>query len=98
MLDFSDGRVPVLHPVLGPGGLRYPVPVDDFDLTRIALDEGTGTLTTRGPQLLLCTEGRAVLASADGELALAKGQAAFVPAGAPVSARGPAVLYRATTG
>jgi mannose-6-phosphate isomerase len=97
VLDFTDGRIPVLHPVLGPGGLRYPVPVEDFDLTRIALDEGTGTLTTRGPQLLLCTEGGAVLASADGELALAKGQAAFVPAGAPVSARGPAVLYRATT-
>jgi mannose-6-phosphate isomerase len=97
VLDFTDGRIPVIHPVLGPGGLRYPVPVEDFDLTRIALDEGTGTLTTRGPQLLLCTEGGAVLASADGELALAKGQAAFVPAGAPVSARGPAVLYRATT-
>src|SRR4051812_48007266 len=98
VLDFTDGRIPVIHPVLGPGGLRYPVPVDDFDLTRIALDEGTGTLTTRGPQLLLCTEGGAVLASADGELAVAKGQAAFVPAGAPVSPRGPAVLSRAPPG
>jgi mannose-6-phosphate isomerase len=97
VLDFTDGRVPVLHPVLGPGGLRYPVPVEDFDLTRCQLDVGSGSLTTRGPQVLLCTEGSAVLASADGELTLAKGQAAFVPAGAPVSARGPAVLYRATT-
>ena len=97
VLDFTDGRVPVIHPVLGPGGLRYPVPVDDFDLTRCHLDEQTGTLTTRGPQLLLCTEGTAVLASADGELTLGKGQSAFVPAGAPVSARGPALLYRATT-
>jgi mannose-6-phosphate isomerase len=97
VLDFTDGRVPVIHPVLGPGGLRYPVPVDDFDLTRIQLDEGTGTLTTRGPQVLLCTEGRAVLASADGELTLERGRSAFVPAGAPVSARGPAVLYRSTT-
>jgi mannose-6-phosphate isomerase len=26
-----------------------------------------------------------------------KGQSAFIPAGAPISARGPAVLYRATT-
>jgi mannose-6-phosphate isomerase len=97
VLDFTDGRVPVLHPVLGPGGLRYPVPVEDFDLTRIQLDEQAGTLTTRGPQVLLCTEGIAVLASADGELTIPKGQSAFVPAGAPVSARGPAVLYRATT-
>jgi mannose-6-phosphate isomerase len=97
VLDFTDGRVPVLHPVLGPGGLRYPVPVEDFDLTHVQLDVGSGSLTTRGPQVLLCTEGSAVLASADGELTLQKGQAAFVPAGAPVSARGPAVLYRTTT-
>ena len=97
VLDFSDGKIPVLHPVLGPGGLRYPVPVEDFDLTRCQLDSHAGVLTTAGPQLILCTEGSAVLASADSELPLAKGQAAFVPAGAPVSARGPAVLYRATT-
>ncbi|MCF6507184.1 mannose-6-phosphate isomerase, class I [Blastococcus sp. MG754426] len=97
VLDFTDGRVPVIHPVLGPGGLRYPVPVQDFDLTRVHLDEQSGTLTTRGPQLLLCTEGTAVLASVDGELTLEKGRAAFLPAGEPVTARGPAVLYRATT-
>jgi mannose-6-phosphate isomerase len=97
VLDFTDGRVPVIHPVLGPGGLRYPVPVEDFDLTRIQLDGQSGALTTRGPQVLLCTEGTAVLSSADGELTVAQGQSAFVPAGAPVSARGPAVLYRATT-
>jgi mannose-6-phosphate isomerase len=97
VLDFSDGKVPVLHPVLGPGGLRYPVPVDDFDLTRCQLDELAGSLGTRGPQVLLCTEGEAVLESAEGEVRLQRGQSAFVPAGAPVSARGPAVLYRATT-
>ncbi len=97
VLDFTDGKVPVLHPVLGPGGLRYPVPVEDFDLTRCQLDEASGVLTTPGPQVLLCAEGRVVLASADGELVLEKGQSAFVPAGAPVSARGPALLYRATT-
>ena len=42
VLDFTDGRVPVIHPVLGPGGLRYPVPVEDFDLTRVQLDEQSG--------------------------------------------------------
>jgi mannose-6-phosphate isomerase len=47
--------------------------------------------------VLLCTEGRAVLAAADGELVLEKGQSAFVPAGEPVTARGPALLYRTTT-
>jgi mannose-6-phosphate isomerase len=97
VLDFTDGRVPVLHPVLGPGGLRYPVPVDDFDLTRIQLDRQTGSLTTRGPQLLLCTEGTAVLTSPDGEVTVPQGGSAFVPAGTPVTAHGPAVLYRTTT-
>ncbi|RBY74752.1 mannose-6-phosphate isomerase, class I [Geodermatophilus sp. TF02-6] len=97
VLDFTDGRVPVIHPVLGPAGLRYPVPVEDFDLTRVQLDAQAGVLTTRGPQILLCTEGQAVLAAADGELVVRKGAAVFVPAGEPVSARGPAVLYRSTT-
>ncbi|MCW2741133.1 MAG: manA [Blastococcus sp.] len=97
VLDFTDGRVPVIHPVLGPGGLRYPVPVEDFDLTRVQLDGQSGALTTGGPQMLLCTEGTAVLGSADDEVVLGKGTSAFVPAGTPVSARGPAVLYRVTT-
>ncbi|MGY2129178.1 mannose-6-phosphate isomerase, class I [Blastococcus sp. SYSU DS0617] len=97
VLDFTDGRVPVLHPVLGPGGLRYPVPVEEFDLTHCRLGDQVGTLTTRGPQLLLCTEGTAVLSSAAEELTLPQGASAFVPAGTPVSARGPAVLYRVTT-
>ncbi len=97
VLDFSDGRVPVLHPVLGPGGLRYPVPVPDFDLTRCELDAGSGSLTTAGPQVLLCSEGAARLRSAGQELLLAKGSSAFLPAGAPLDASGPAVLHRVTT-
>jgi len=97
VLDFVDGRVPVLHPVLGPGGLRYPVPVEEFDLTRVQLDAQTGVLTSRGPQVLLCTEGEAKLTSSEDTLALGKGAAAFVPAGAQITASGPAVLYRATT-
>jgi mannose-6-phosphate isomerase len=97
VLDFVDGRVPVLHPVLGPGGLRYPVPVEEFDLTRVQLDAQTGVLTSRGPQVLLCTEGEAELTSSEDTLALGKGAAAFVPAGAQITASGPAVLYRATT-
>src|SRR3569833_57755 len=60
VLDFTDGRVPVIHPVLGPGGLRYPVPVEDFDLTRCQVGADAGVLTTSGPQVLLCTAGPAV--------------------------------------
>jgi mannose-6-phosphate isomerase len=97
VLDFTDGRVPVLHPVLGPGGLRYPVPVEEFDLTRCQVGGQSGTLTTAGPQVLLCTEGSAVVSSDGAEVMLEKGSSAFVPAGTPVTARGPAVLYRTTT-
>jgi mannose-6-phosphate isomerase len=97
VLDFTDGKVPVLHPVLGRGGLRYPVPVEDFDLTRVQVDVDPGVLTTSGPQVLLCAEGTAVLSAADGDIVIERGGSAFVPAGQPVTARGPALLYRATT-
>jgi len=97
VLDFTDGKVPVIHPVLGPGGLRYPTPVDDFDLTRVQVDVDPGLLTTSGPQVLLCAEGVAVLTGPRGDVQLAQGESAFVPAGQPLSARGPALLYRTTT-
>ncbi len=97
VLDFTDGKVPVLRPVLGPGGLRYPVPIDDFDLTRVQLDAQTGELTTPGPQILLCVEQTALLESGGEQTTLHPGGAAFVPAGATVRASGPAVLFRATT-
>ncbi|MCZ2849980.1 mannose-6-phosphate isomerase, class I [Modestobacter sp. VKM Ac-2978] len=97
VLDFTDGRVPVIHPVLGPGGLRYPTPVDDFDLTRVQVDVDPGVLTTAGPQVVLCAEGDAVLTGTDGDLTVRQGESVFVPAGQAVTARGPAVLYRATT-
>jgi mannose-6-phosphate isomerase len=97
VLDFTDGRVSVRHPVLGPGGLRYPIPVEEFDLTVCQLDWGSGALTTPGPQVVFCTDGRAVLSTADRELVLEIGSSAFVPASVPITAHGPAVLYRATT-
>jgi len=97
VLDFTDGKVPVIRPVLGPGGLRYPVPIEDFSLTRVQVDVDPGVLTTAGPQVVLCTEGTGVLTGPDGEVVLEQGQSAFVPSGEPVTARGPAVLYRSTT-
>ena len=97
VLDFGDGRVPLVQPVPGPCGLRYPVPVEDFEVSRCQLGEQADTVSTEGPQLVLCTEGRAVLTSGGDELVLDKGRSAFVSAGEAVSGRGPAVLYRATT-
>ncbi len=97
VLDFTDGKVPVLRPVLGPGGLRYPVPIDDFDLTRVTLADEPGELTVRGPQILLCVEHVAVVESGGEQVTLRPGGAVFVPAGQAVHASGPAVLFRATT-
>ena len=98
VLDFTDGRVPVIHPVLGPGGLRYPVPVEDFDLTLLPRCDGqVGALTTRGPQVLLCTEGSGADlhrwgAADSGRVSRRSCQRERRP-----TAAGPGVLYRTTT-
>jgi mannose-6-phosphate isomerase len=97
VLDFRDGRVPVVEQVPVGGGFRYPVPVEDFDLTRLPLGEQPAILTTLGPQVLLCTEGPVVLTSGDTGLRLERGESAFAPAGVPVGVTGPGVLYRTTT-
>ena len=97
VLDFTDGKVPVLRPVLGPGGLRYPVPIDDFDLTRVDLGAQPGELVSSGPQILLCIEHVATVECGGEQAVLRPGAAVFVPAGETVRASGPAVLYRATT-
>ena len=39
VLDFRDGRVPVVEQVPVGEGFRCPVPVEDFDLTRLPLGE-----------------------------------------------------------
>src|SRR5687768_2640900 len=97
VLDVRDGQVPVIEPMPVGGGFRYPVPVEDFALTRLPLGEQPAILTALGPQVLLCTEGPVVLTSGDAELRLEKGESAFVPAGVPLRAAGPGELYRTTT-
>jgi mannose-6-phosphate isomerase len=98
VLDYTDGKIPTLEPVPGPGGHHYPVPIEDFDLTRADVGaDAPAVLTTPGPQVVLCTEGRVVLRSAEGELELQKGGSAFVAAGVPVDAQGAGTLFRATT-
>ncbi|MGW2866593.1 mannose-6-phosphate isomerase, class I [Kitasatospora sp. NPDC001225] len=87
-------------PVEGtPGEELYPVPIDEFRLSRFVLD-GTGReIDGRTPQILLCTEGATRLTAADGTvLDLARGQAAFLPAtGTPTRLSGTGgTLFRAT--
>ncbi|GAB7181962.1 mannose-6-phosphate isomerase, class I [Kitasatospora sp. Ki12] len=82
-----------------PGEELYPVPIDEFRLSRFTLDGVERAVDGRTPQILLCTEGSARLTAADGTvLDLARGQSAFLPAtGAPTRLSGTgATLFRAT--
>nr|BFD92351.1 mannose-6-phosphate isomerase, class I [Kitasatospora sp. Xyl93] len=99
---FAAGAPEVLEPVPvrdTPGEELYPVPIDEFRLSRFVLD-GTGReIDGRTPQILLCTEGTARLTAADGTvLDLARGQSAFLPAtGTPTRLSGSgSTLFRAT--
>ena len=73
VLDSSDGKVPVLPRCSGPGGLRYPVPVEDFDLTRCQLDAAGREPSPPAARRSCSARGHAVLRSADGEITLDKG-------------------------
>jgi mannose-6-phosphate isomerase len=87
--DFTELAEPRRQPVAG----RFDVPVPDFALTRLDVDERTG-LHDPGPSIVLCTDGEVTVGSA----ALAPGQAAFVPAAEPTTVSGRGVAFVATTG
>ncbi|MFE7531126.1 mannose-6-phosphate isomerase, class I [Kitasatospora sp. NPDC057542] len=99
---FEAGAPEVLAPVrveATPGEELYPVPIDEFRLSRFTLDGVERSMDGRTPQILLCTEGAARLTGADGTvLELARGQSAFLPAtGTPTRLSGTGTtLFRAT--
>lgn len=97
---FRGGKPEVLRPVADADGEElYPVPIDEFRLSRFALGTAARRLAGDAPQILLCTEGTAQLTAADGStLALARGESAFLPAtGADTELSGPgATVFRAT--
>ncbi|MFJ8475073.1 mannose-6-phosphate isomerase, class I [Kitasatospora sp. NPDC094011] len=99
---FEPGAPGVVHPVRvdgTPGEQLYPVPIDEFRLSRFELDGVEREIDGRTPQILLCTEGAVRLTAADGAvLDLGRGQSAFLPAtGAPTRLSGPSgTLFRAT--
>ncbi|MBT2368667.1 mannose-6-phosphate isomerase, class I [Streptomyces sp. ISL-10] len=89
----------VLRPEQSPAGEEvYDTPIDEFRLSRFVLapDSAPCDLTAATPQILLCTAGGVTA----GELALAPGESAFVPAGETVRITGtdggPGTLFRAT--
>ena len=87
------------------GGVKawnYPVPVDEFAVTRVELPdaESTFALPSRGPVIALCVAGTARLSSASAaagegdQLELQPGQAAWMSASdSAVQAGGPATIF-----
>ncbi|MDY5786319.1 mannose-6-phosphate isomerase, class I [Corynebacterium sp.] len=60
----------------------YGVPCEDFALSRMRLSAGDCVdLSHDGPSVALCTEGTARVSSAETEIDLAPGEAAWIPAG-----------------
>ncbi|MCU7823701.1 mannose-6-phosphate isomerase, class I [Kitasatospora sp. DSM 101779] len=97
---FEPGAPDVLRPTAAADGEHhYPVPIDEFRLSRYTLGAAPAVLPGRAPQILLCTEGLVRLTSAGGgTLDLARGQSAFLPAdGTDTTVAGPgATVFRAT--
>jgi mannose-6-phosphate isomerase len=104
VLDFADGPVaPILPSPAGDGEDVYATPAREFRLSAVRAEAGAPTAerAVRGPEILLCTEGRArVVPREGGSVEVARGRSAFVPAatgGYRVEALGGrATLYRAT--
>ncbi|MDR3033037.1 MAG: mannose-6-phosphate isomerase, class I, partial [Kitasatospora sp.] len=95
VVRFESGPPAVLRP--GADG-AFDTPVDDFRLFRYDLGERPRTLPAGAPQVLLCTDGAAELATDDGRrLPLHRGESAFVPAAdETVQVTGSGTLFRAT--
>ncbi|WP_035848609.1 mannose-6-phosphate isomerase, class I [Kitasatospora azatica] len=98
---FEAGDPGVLRPVASEDGEElFPVPIDEFRLSRFTLtaDGPQRTVDGRTAQILLCTEGAVLLTdAAGGRLELTRGQSAYLPAtGTDTLLTGTGVLFRAT--
>lgn len=101
ILDFHDGPIVPIRPGETNACERiYETPAKEFRLSVLKVtDEHHVSKTVRGPEIVLCTEGRATLIPASGAAAteLCGGRCAFVPASTGrYEIQGAASLYRAT--
>ncbi|MYW67697.1 mannose-6-phosphate isomerase, class I [Streptomyces sp. SID8379] len=95
IVRFEASDPGVLRPEASPNGEElYDTPIDEFRLSRYVLPEGGAAhdLTTPTPQILLCTAGTVRA----GELTLAPGRSAFVPADEKAEVSGVGTVFRAT--
>jgi mannose-6-phosphate isomerase len=100
VLDFEPDGLHVLTPHQHGAEEVYPVPVPDFRLARLRLGTDRVRLPESRPQIVLCIAGTVTLRDADrAELALTRGQSAFVAADSTgVTMTGPGTALRATVG
>ncbi len=84
VLDTTPRDVPLVVPRKSDGEARYAPPVEEFELVRLSLRRSSPHVLVPGrPRILLVTRGSAVVASAQGELELTRGQSCFVRADDP---------------
>ncbi|MDW5329883.1 mannose-6-phosphate isomerase, class I [Plantactinospora sp. KLBMP9567] len=102
VLRFEVLADPVVSPVpVAPGVVTWPVPVDDFALHGVRLDErvGSARLELRGPRIALCLAGEVTVADGAGSALLGPGAAAIGRAdGGPLTVSGDGELYVASVG
>ena len=80
VLDVQPGPAPVI--AARPDGpvRHYDTPVDEFALSFVDLDAASTVVGGGCPRVVLCLDGQVVLATADDELSVSRGMAAWVPA------------------
>jgi mannose-6-phosphate isomerase len=107
VLSFNPERLPSVRPYpVAPCEEAYPTFVPDFEISRISIGPGRRYLRrSKGPEILLCASGRAVVACRTGaaggseRLTLERGEAAFATADAcdyEIVAEAEAVVFRAS--
>ena len=99
-VDFAAAPVPPLVPEeVGEGELAFPVPVEDFALSRLDVsDTAELRLPCAGPSLVLCVAGALRVTAGEESIELTPGGSLFAAAGEPIVVRGPGAGFRATTG
>ena len=102
VLVFTDGPVPIITPRTDGTEHVYDTPAAEFRLSRIdvAAHHAFRAMSRRGPEIVLCTAGKATARNAGGlSCSLHKGESIFLPVNdGTYEIDGAASLFRATVG
>jgi mannose-6-phosphate isomerase len=102
VLRFEVLDDPVVAPVaVAPGVVTWPVPIDDFALHAVRLDEVVSPvrLALPGPRVVLCRAGQVVVEDLAGAVTIGPGHAAIGAAdGGPLTLAGTGEAYVASVG